>query len=161
MAKYKQIVVPTDGAAITIKNKRLAVPNNPIIPVIEGDGIGRDIMKATRRVVDAAVAKAYAGNRRICWMDVYAGEKANEMYGEWLPKETFTAIKTYLVALKGPLTTPVGGGFRSPQLPDRIEPGCCRSDASSIPVRSQWARRVSAVTAKPRRRTYRESAVGM
>ena len=113
MAKYKQIVVPNNGTAITIKNKKLAVPNNPIIPVIEGDGIGRDIMKATRRVVDAAVAKAYAGNRKVCWMDVYAGEKANEMYGEWLPKETFTAIKTYLVALKGPLTTPVGGGFRS------------------------------------------------
>jgi isocitrate dehydrogenase len=113
MAKYKQIVVPKDGASITVKNKKLIVPNNPIIPVIEGDGIGRDIMKATRRVVDAAVNKAYNGSRRIHWMDVYAGEKANDLYGEWLPKETFTAIKAHIVALKGPLTTPIGGGFRS------------------------------------------------
>jgi isocitrate dehydrogenase len=113
MPKYKHIVVPKDGASITVKNKKLVVPDNPIVPVIEGDGIGRDIMKATRRVVDAAVAKAYGGKRRVCWMDVYAGEKANEMYGEWLPKETFTAIKAHIVALKGPLTTPIGGGFRS------------------------------------------------
>jgi isocitrate dehydrogenase len=113
MPKYKHITVPTDGTAITIKNKKLVVPNNPIIPVIEGDGIGRDIMTATRRVVDGAVAKAYGGKRKVCWMDVYAGEKANEKYGEWLPKETIAAIKTYIVALKGPLTTPIGGGFRS------------------------------------------------
>ncbi|RME25814.1 MAG: isocitrate dehydrogenase (NADP(+)) [Candidatus Zixiibacteriota bacterium] len=113
MPKYKHIVVPKDGRRITIKNKKLSVPNNPIIPVLEGDGIGRDIMKATRRVVDAAVEKAYKGKKRIVWMDVYAGEKANELYGEWLPAETISAIKTYLVAIKGPLTTPVGGGFRS------------------------------------------------
>ncbi len=113
MAKMKHVVVPKDGAKITIKNKKLNVPNNPIIPVIEGDGIGRDIMKATRRVVDAAVEKAYKGKRRVAWMDVYAGEKANELYKEWLPKETIDAIKTYIVALKGPLTTPIGGGFRS------------------------------------------------
>jgi isocitrate dehydrogenase len=113
MPKFKHIVIPEGGARITVRNKKLAVPDNPIIPVIEGDGIGRDIMKATRRIVDAAVAKAYKGNRRIRWMDIYAGEKANEMYGEWLPKETVTAIKTYIVALKGPLTTPIGGGFRS------------------------------------------------
>ena len=113
MPKYKHIAVPKEGASITVKNKKLVVPNNPIIPVIEGDGIGRDIMKATRRVVDAAVAKAYSNQRRIHWMDVYAGEKANELYGEWLPKETFTAIKAQIVALKGPLTTPIGGGFRS------------------------------------------------
>jgi isocitrate dehydrogenase len=111
--KYKHVVVPSDGKPITIKNKKLSVPNNPIIPVIEGDGIGRDIMKACRRVVDAAVEKAYGGKKRIVWMDVYAGEKAYELYCEWLPKETIHAIKTYIVALKGPLTTPVGGGFRS------------------------------------------------
>jgi len=113
MAKYKHIKVPTDGKRITVKGKKLQIPSNPIIPVIEGDGIGRDIMKAARRVVDAAVEKAYGGKKRIVWMDIYAGEKANELYGEWLPKETVDAIKTHYVALKGPLTTPVGGGFRS------------------------------------------------
>ena len=113
MAKYKHIVVPANGAAVTIKNKKLVIPDNPIIPVLEGDGIGRDIMKATRRIVDAAVAKAYGGRKKIAWMDVYAGEKANELYGEWLPKETIDAIKKYYVSLKGPLTTPIGGGFRS------------------------------------------------
>jgi len=113
MAKYKHIVVPKDGKPITVKNKKLNVPNNPIIPVIEGDGIGRDIMKATRRVVDAAVEKAYKGKKRIVWMDIYAGERANELYGQWMPQETFDAIKKYIVALKGPLTTPIGGGFRS------------------------------------------------
>ncbi|MFQ6007709.1 MAG: isocitrate dehydrogenase (NADP(+)) [Candidatus Zixiibacteriota bacterium] len=113
MATYKHIVVPKDGRTITIKTKKLSVPDNPIIPVIEGDGIGRDIMRACRRVVDAAVEKAYQGKRRIVWMDIYAGEKAGELYGEVLPKETFNAIKSFIVALKGPLTTPVGGGYRS------------------------------------------------
>ena len=113
MAKYKHIVVPEKGQRITVKNKKLQIPNRPIIPVIEGDGIGRDIMKATRRVVDAAVEKAYKGKKQIAWMDIYAGEKANELYKEWIPQETFDAIKHYMVALKGPLTTPVGGGFRS------------------------------------------------
>jgi len=113
MTKYKHIVVPKDGKRITFKNKKLSVPDNPIIPVIEGDGIGRDIMKATRRVVDAAVKKAYKDKKRIVWMDVYAGENANKLYGEVLPKETMNAIKDFIVALKGPLTTPIGGGFRS------------------------------------------------
>ncbi len=113
MAKYKHIEVPKNGKAITVKKKKLKIPNNPIIPVIEGDGIGRDIMKATRRVVDAAVKKAYKGRKRIVWMDIFAGERANELYGEWMPQETFDAIKQYKVALKGPLTTPIGGGFRS------------------------------------------------
>jgi isocitrate dehydrogenase len=112
-AKYKHIVVPEDGKAIQVKKGKLVIPDNPIIPVIEGDGIGRDIMKATRRVVDAAVEKAYRGKKRIAWMDVYAGERAYELYKEWIPQETFDAIKQYNVALKGPLTTPVGGGFRS------------------------------------------------
>jgi len=113
MAKYKHIVVPKDGKCITVKNKKLSVPNNPIIPVIEGDGIGRDIMKACRRVVDAAVEKAYKGKKKIVWMDIYAGENADKLYGEVLPKETINAIKDFIVALKGPLTTPIGGGYRS------------------------------------------------
>jgi isocitrate dehydrogenase len=95
------------------KNGRLVVPNFPITPVIEGDGIGRDIMKATRRVIDAAVEVSYGGDRQIVWFDVYAGEIANEKYGEWLPMDTFKAIEFFRVALKGPLTTPVGGGYRS------------------------------------------------
>lgn len=111
--KYKHISIPKEGKRITVKNKKLQVPNFPIIPVIEGDGIGRDIMKATRRVVDAAVEKAYKGKKQIAWMDVYAGENAKRIYKEWIPQETFDAIKYYYVALKGPLTTPVGGGFRS------------------------------------------------
>jgi isocitrate dehydrogenase len=113
MAKYKHIQVPKDGKPITIKDGRLQVADNPIIPFIEGDGIGRDIMKATRRVVDAAVENAFKGKKRVSWMEIFAGEKANQMYGEWLPRETIDAIKKHIVAIKGPLTTPVGGGFRS------------------------------------------------
>ncbi len=113
MPKYKHISVPTTGTPITVKNRKLVIPDHPIIPVIEGDGIGRDIMKATRRVVDAAVAKAYNNRKSIAWMDVHAGEKANDLYGEWLPKETLDAIKKFYVGIKGPLTTPIGGGFRS------------------------------------------------
>lgn len=113
MKNYKKISIPSDGQPVTARNGHLEVPDNPIIPFIEGDGIGPDIWKATERVIDAAVAKAYAGKRTIRWMEVYAGEKANEMYGEWLPEETFDAIREFKVAIKGPLTTPVGGGFRS------------------------------------------------
>ncbi|MCP4703618.1 MAG: isocitrate dehydrogenase (NADP(+)) [candidate division Zixibacteria bacterium] len=111
--KFKHIEIPENGKRITFKNKKIVVPNKPIIPVIEGDGIGRDIMKATRRVVDAAVEKTFKGRKKIIWMDVYAGENAFKIYKEWLPDETVEAIKHYYVALKGPLTTPVGGGFRS------------------------------------------------
>jgi len=111
--KFKKITPPKDGQIITVKNKKLVVPDCPIIPVIEGDGIGRDIMKATRVVVDAAVNKAYKGKKQIVWFDVYAGENAFKFYGEWLPKDTIDAIQYYVVALKGPLTTPIGGGFRS------------------------------------------------
>jgi isocitrate dehydrogenase len=111
--RFKKIVVPEEGQRITVKDRSLQIPDNPIIPVMEGDGIGRDIMRATRRVIDAAVEKAYGGQKRIAWMDIYAGEKAQELYGEWAPQETFDAIKYYIVALKGPLTTPIGGGFRS------------------------------------------------
>ena len=111
--KFKMLEPPTDGKPITVVNKKLKVPANPIIPVIEGDGIGRDIMRATRRVVDAAVECIYNGEKRIVWFDIYAGDAAKERYGEYLPKDTLDAIKHYIVALKGPLTTPIGGGFRS------------------------------------------------
>ncbi|UCC79402.1 MAG: isocitrate dehydrogenase (NADP(+)) [Candidatus Zixiibacteriota bacterium] len=111
--KFNKVEPPKDGKPITIENNKLKVPSNPIIPVIEGDGIGPDIMKATRRVVDAAVEKFYAGKKRIVWFDIYAGDSGMERYGEVLPKDTFNAIKHFIVALKGPLTTPVGGGYRS------------------------------------------------
>jgi len=108
-----QKITPPVGDRITSGPNGLTVPNRPIIPVIEGDGIGPDIMRATRRVLDAAVAKRYGGKKQIAWFDVYAGERAQEEYGEWLPEDTFEAIRHFHVALKGPLTTPVGGGFRS------------------------------------------------
>jgi len=108
-----QIAPPADGARITIANGKLTVPDNPIIPFIEGDGIGPDVWRASQRVMDAAVKKAYGGKRRIAWMEVYAGEKANSLTGSWLPDATLDACREYLVAIKGPLTTPVGGGIRS------------------------------------------------
>ena len=113
MIEFDKLQVPTKGETIGKVNGQLEVPSLPIIPVIEGDGIGRDIMKATRRVIDAAIESAYGSEKRVVWFDVYAGEKANAEYGEWLPQDTFDAIKHFRVALKGPLTTPVGGGFRS------------------------------------------------
>lgn len=111
-----QVQKPTEGQAITLNSDgSLNVPNNPIIPFIEGDGIGVDVTPAMRTVVDAAVEKAYGGERKIEWLEIYAGEKANQVYGEntWLPNETLELIKTYHVAIKGPLMTPVGGGIRS------------------------------------------------
>ncbi len=113
MIEFEQLTVPTEGERIGIANGQIVVPNKPIVPVIEGDGIGRDIMKVTRRVVDAAVQTAYNGENQIVWFDVYAGENAMAKYNEWLPQDTFDAIEYFRVALKGPLTTPVGGGFRS------------------------------------------------
>ena len=113
MIEFEQLTVPTEGDRIETGGGRMIVPNQPIIPVIEGDGIGRDIMKVTRRVVDAAVQTAYGGEKQLVWFDVYAGENAFEKYNEWLPQDTFKAIEYFRVALKGPLTTPVGGGFRS------------------------------------------------
>jgi isocitrate dehydrogenase len=107
------IAPPADGARITIANGKLTVPDNPIIPFIEGDGIGPDVWRASQRVMDAAVHKAYGGKRKIAWMEVYAGEKANNLTGSWLPEATLDACREYLVAIKGPLTTPVGGGIRS------------------------------------------------
>ena len=103
----------TQGEKITVTNGVLNVPNNPIIPFIEGDGIGPDIWAAASRVLDAAVEKAYNGEKKIVWKEVLAGEKAFNQTGEWLPQETFDVINEYLIAIKGPLTTPVGGGIRS------------------------------------------------
>jgi isocitrate dehydrogenase len=111
--RFKKLEPPKGGVITADKLGALRVPDHPVIPVIEGDGIGRDIMKAARKVIDAAVAKSSGGSRQIVWFDVHAGEKAHALYGEWLPKDTLKAIRHYLVALKGPLTTPVGGGFRS------------------------------------------------
>ncbi len=108
-----KIVPPAGGEKITIKGGKLAVPDQPIIPYIEGDGTGPDIWRASVRVLDAAVAKAYAGKRRIHWLEVYAGEKSNKLFNTWLPDESVAACREYLVSIKGPLTTPVGGGIRS------------------------------------------------
>src|SRR6476659_6797522 len=114
MAEYKVVKVPKDGAKITMgANKQLQVPDNPIIPFIEGDGTGRDIWKASVRVFDAAVEKAYKGKKKIAWMEVFAGEKSFKKYGSWLHDDTVPAFQQYLVGIKGPLTTPVGGGIRS------------------------------------------------
>ena len=112
---YKHIKVPALGEKITVNaDYTLNVPNNPVIPYIEGDGIGVDITPAMLKVVDAAVHKAYGGSRRISWMEIYTGEKAAALYdGDWFPAETLEAIREYAVSIKGPLTTPVGGGFRS------------------------------------------------
>ncbi|MBL8166308.1 MAG: isocitrate dehydrogenase (NADP(+)) [Anaerolineae bacterium] len=109
-----KIVVPQEGQKITVQNGKLHVPDNPILLFIEGDGIGYDIMTASKRVWDAAVHKAYNGTRKIAWMEVYSGEKAASIYdGDYMPEETFDALREYLIGIKGPLTTPVGGGFRS------------------------------------------------
>jgi isocitrate dehydrogenase len=113
MSNTPSLTPPPGGAAITRQSGRLVVPDNPIIPFIEGDGTGADIWRASVRVLDAAVTKAYGGKRKIAWMEVYAGEKSFTQFGTWLPDETVDAFRTYLVGIKGPLTTPVGGGIRS------------------------------------------------
>ena len=113
---YKHITVPGEGQAITAnEDLSLNVPDNPIIPYVEGDGIGADISPVMIKVVDAAIARAYGGNKQIAWMEIYAGEKATAVYGEneWLPDETLAAMQDYIVSIKGPLTTPIGGGIRS------------------------------------------------
>ncbi len=112
-AAAPQVNPPASGAKITIRDGKLLVPDNPVIPFIEGDGTGPDIWRASVRVMDAAVQRAYGGRRRIHWMEVYAGEKAHRQFNSWLPEETVTACRDYLVSIKGPLTTPVGGGIRS------------------------------------------------
>jgi isocitrate dehydrogenase len=110
---YLNVKVPAGGAKISIRDGVLQVPDNPIIPFVEGDGTGRDIWRAAARVFDAAVEKAYGGQRKIHWMEVYAGEKSFKLFQTWLPEETTEAFREFLVGIKGPLTTPVGGGIRS------------------------------------------------
>ena len=113
VVSYNGLPVPPNGARVTYSNGRYQVPDNPIIPFIEGDGTGRDIWKASVRVFDAAVQKAYHGKRRVVWYEVFAGEKAKAEFNNWLPDDTVNAIREFRVAIKGPLTTPVGGGMRS------------------------------------------------
>ncbi len=111
---YTKIAVPTNGERITVREGKLNVPDNPILLWIEGDGIGPDILRASKRIWDAAVQRAYGGQRRIAWMEIYAGEKAANLFGgDYFPAESLDAIRDFLVGIKGPLTTPVGGGFRS------------------------------------------------
>ena len=112
----QHIKVPAEGSKITVNaDFSLKVPDKPIIPYIEGDGVGVDVTPVMLKVVDAAVAKAYGEQRKICWMEIFAGEKSTRLYGAdtWLPEETIAAVKQYTVSIKGPLTTPVGGGIRS------------------------------------------------
>jgi len=113
MPTYRHLITPSEGETITLENGRLHVPDHPIIPFIEGDGTGPDIWQASVRVFEAAVEKAYGTNRKIVWFEVFAGEKAKNRLDEWLPDDTLEAIRHHLVAIKGPLTTPVGGGIRS------------------------------------------------
>ncbi len=112
-ASYNGVPVPSAGKAIEYSESSFRVPDNPIIPFIEGDGTGRDIWKASQMVFDAAVAKAYGGKRKVAWLEIFAGEKAFRQFKEWLPQDSVDAIKDFRVAIKGPLTTPVGGGIRS------------------------------------------------
>ncbi|MGH9750238.1 MAG: isocitrate dehydrogenase (NADP(+)) [Candidatus Polarisedimenticolia bacterium] len=111
--KFEKLNVPLEGKPIVVEDGQLKVPADPILPFIEGDGIGVDIWPAARRVMDAAVARSYGGKRRVHWFEVFAGGKARDKYGEWLPHDTLEAIRQFLVAIKGPLTTPIGGGYRS------------------------------------------------
>lgn len=113
MIQLDKFAPPTEGEKINIVDGKLQVPAHPIIPFIEGDGTGRDIWRASKRVLDAAVEKAYNGERKLAWYEVFAGEKAFNEYGEWLPNDTLESIREYIVAIKGPLTTPIGGGIRS------------------------------------------------
>src|SRR5438876_2052761 len=113
MPNFSLLKSPTSGTPITRRARKLIVPDDPILPFIEGDGIGPDIWHASVRVFDAAVQKSYAGARRLAWFEILAGEKAKNRTGEWLPGDTLEAVKAYKVAIKGPLTTPIGGGIRS------------------------------------------------
>src|SRR5262245_39190762 len=111
--RFQSLTPPERGERITIQHGKLQTPDNPIVPFIEGDGTGPDIWRAVRAVMDAAVEKAYGGKRKIEWFEVYAGEKSFKKMNNWLPEDTLTALRHYLVSIKGPLTTPVGGGIRS------------------------------------------------
>ena len=110
---FRKVSPPSDGQEIQWQDGNLVVPDRPIVPYIEGDGIGPDIWRATQFVLDSAVEKTYGGSKSIAWMEIFAGEKAKEHYDEWLPQDTVDAMRHFRVAIKGPLTTPVGGGFRS------------------------------------------------
>src|SRR5256886_5904030 len=110
---YNGVAVPQGGSRIDYKDARIQVPPNPIIPFVEGDGTGRDIWKASARVFDAAVEKAYGGKRRVVWYEIFAGEKAKAKFNDWLPQDSIAALQEFRVGIKGPLTTPVGGGIRS------------------------------------------------
>lgn len=118
---YEKIVIPQDGARINVREGKLSVPDNPILLYIEGDGIGPDITRASMRIWDAAVQKAYGGQRKVAWAEIYAGEKAFHAYGDYFPQESLNAIREFYVGIKGPLTTPVGGGFRSLNVALRLE----------------------------------------
>jgi isocitrate dehydrogenase len=134
---YQHIKIPAEGQAITAnQDLSLNVPDNPIIPYIEGDGIGIDISPVMIKVVDAAVEKAYQGAKNIAWMEIFAGEKATSIYGEddWLPEETLAAMQDYIVSIKGPLTTPVGGGIRSLNVSIRQRPFFARIPKTYMPV---------------------------
>ncbi len=145
MSQYTKLSPPTDGERITVNvDGSLNVPNNPVIPFIEGDGTGADIWAASVRVLDAAVAKAYGGERKLVWFEVFAGEKAFNTFGEWLPVDTLTAIRDFKVAIKGPLTTPVGGGIRSLNVALRQE---CDLYACVRPV--QWFEGVPSPVKQP------------
>mgnify|MGYP006283447391 CR=1 FL=1 len=133
MSQYQYASVPEEGERITERDGELRVPDRPILPFIEGDGIGPDIWRATRPVFDAAVEEVYGGDREIVWMEVYAGEKAKEKTGEWIPEETFQSIRDFRVGIKGPLTTPVGGGIRSLNVTLRQE-----LDLYACVRRSRW-----------------------
>src|SRR5262245_6966548 len=113
MPNFTTTTPPSAGTAITRANGRIVVPDDPIIPYIEGDGTGPDIWRASVRVLDASVEKAYGGTRRLAWMEVYAGEKSYSRFNTWLPGDTVAAFREFYVGIKGPLTTPVGGGIRS------------------------------------------------
>lgn len=113
MAHFDKLKVPPEGKRIEAMEDRLSIPDNPIIPFIEGDGVGPEVMKVAREVLDATVKRVYKGKKGIVWLQIYAGEKAKEKYGEFLPRDTLEAIKYFIVAIKGPLTTPIGGGYRS------------------------------------------------
>ncbi|NOQ97635.1 MAG: NADP-dependent isocitrate dehydrogenase, partial [Calditrichae bacterium] len=111
--EFKHVQIPQEGEMIREENGKLIIPDNPYIPFIEGDGIGPDIWRASQSVFNAAVEIAYGGAKKISWVEIFAGEKANKKYSEWLPQETIDAIAYFKIAIKGPLTTPIGGGFRS------------------------------------------------
>src|SRR5688572_9006586 len=113
MPNFNDVKVPADGQRISIQGGKLNVPDRPVLPFIEGDGTGPDIWRASVRVFDAAVNKAYGGKRKIAWTEVLAGQKAYDETGDWLPEATLDSFRSYLVGIKGPLTTPVGGGIRS------------------------------------------------